>query len=174
MPAWTNISEETIARVRAYLEENEHAPVSTMVDALKLSEAEITFSLPKEMVFRGKGEKTQAILEALPAWGHLTVIVHSAGSIFEFKADFPKGKLGHGFYNLMGKEGQLHGHLRIDEMCDIAFVSKPFRGSQSHYIAFFNEQGRCIFKVYLGRDKKRQLFPEQIERFTQMKQEWAI
>ncbi|MGL4837432.1 MAG: ChuX/HutX family heme-like substrate-binding protein, partial [Shewanella sp.] len=50
-------------------------------------------------------------------------------------------------------------------------VSKPFRGMESFYIGFFTAKGECMFKVYLGRDKKRQLFPEQKELFNQLKQE---
>lgn len=169
-----NITPETIERVEAYLAQDLHSPVSTMVESLGLTEAQITFALPKEMVSHTRGEKTQGILEALPTWGQLTTIIRSAGSIFEVKASFPKGKCGHGFYNLMGREGQLQGHLCIDEISDIAFVSKPFRGTESHYIGFFVNDGRCVFKIYLGRDKKRCLIPEQLALFHAMKQELAI
>jgi hypothetical protein len=125
------------------------------------------------MVTRVAGEHAQVILEQLPEWGSVTTIVHSFGSIFETKANFPKGKQAHGYYNLMGKEGELHGHLRLDLMEHIALVSKSFRGLESHYIGFFDAQGNCVFKVYLGRDKKRQLFPNQVEAFTQLKKEFA-
>ncbi len=91
------------------------------------------------------------------------------GSIFEVKAPFPKGKLARGYYNLMGKEGELHGHLRLDLVEHIALVSKPFMGQESYFIGFFAAQGECVFKVYLGRDKQRNLYPEQIEKFQQLK-----
>lgn len=162
-----------IERVNDYLANDPHTPVSTMAMSLGLSEAEVTFSLPDTMVSRVSHDKSQTILEALPTWGPVTVIVHSVGSIFEFKAEFPKGKVSHGYYNLIGSEGQLHGHLLLEEIGDIALVSKPFRGSESHYIGFFDNKGHCIFKVYLGRDKKRRLFPAQVTRFTAMKLEWT-
>lgn len=165
--------EEVKQKVAAALSEDTATPVSTMSEQLGLNEGAITFALPEEMVTRVSGEHAQAILEQLPEWGPVTTIVHSFGSIFETKAKFPKGKAAHGYYNLMGREGELHGHLRLDLVEHIAFVSKSFRGMESHYIGFFNATGDCVFKVYLGRDKKRQLFPHQIEAFTQIKKEFA-
>ncbi len=166
-------SAEIKKQVTDYLEKEVHTPVSQMCEELSLTEAQVTFALPAEMVTAAKGELAETILAVLPSWGKVTTIVNSGGSVFEVKADFPKGKVMHGFYNLMGRDGQLHGHLRTDLITDIAFVSKPFRGSESHYIGFFTAAGLCMFKVYLGRDKKRQLIPEQIELFHAMKQELA-
>lgn len=158
-------------KVNLMLAADAHTPVAMMAMTLNTSEGEITRCLPSEMACFTRGEQAEHILSLLPSWGRVTTIVACAGSIFEIKADFPKGKIAHGFYNLMGKEGQLHGHLRIDLITDIAFVSKPFRGMDSFYIGFFIASGECMFKVYLGRDKKRQLFPEQIVFFNQLKQE---
>ena len=166
-------SSEIKKQVEDFLANEGDTPISNMVERLGLTEGEITFSLPENMFVRAPAEQAQTILEKFATFGKVTTIVHSGGSIFEFKADFPKGKCAHGYYNLMGKEGQLHGHLRIDLITDIAFVSKPFRGTESHYVGFFDTSGHCIFKIYLGRDAKRQLFSEQIERFNEMKMEWT-
>jgi putative heme utilization carrier protein HutX len=73
----------------------------------------------------------------------------------------------------MGREGELHGHLRLDLVERIALVSKPFRKTESHYLGFFDQAGECVFKIYLGRDKKRQLFPEQVERFMTLKKDFT-
>jgi len=137
-----------------------------------LSEGAITLALPEELMSKTEGKHAETILKLLPTWGTVTTIVHSFGSIFEFKNPFPKGQVSHGYYNIMGKEG-LHGHLRIDLIEHIAFVSKPFRDVESHYIGFYNATGDCIFKVYLGRDKKRQLLPEQIIKFQALKEEYC-
>lgn len=158
-------------RVTTMLATDPHTPVTIMAIELNASEGEITRCLPETMAQFTSGDRAEHILSQLPSWGRLTTIVAAAGSIFEVKANFPKSKMAHGFYNLMGKAGQLHGHLRIDLITDIAFVSKPFRGMESFYIGFFTAKGECMFKVYLGRDKKRQLFPEQKELFNQLKQE---
>ncbi|KOO02658.1 heme utilization cystosolic carrier protein HutX [Vibrio nereis] len=149
-------------------------PVSEMSKQLNLSEGAITFALPNEMVTQVPGEQAQTVLEQLPEWGVMTTIIHSFGSIFESKAPFPRGKVAHGYYNLMGRDGELHGHLRLDLVANIAFVSKPFRNMESHYIAFFTSSGECVFKIYLGRDKKRQLIPEQVSAFKKMKKELSV
>lgn len=165
--------QQVLEAVATMMETDSTVPVSQMATELGATEGEITFVLPSDMVTPVPGEKAQEILEALPAWGKVTTIVHSFGSIFEYKAPFPKGKVAHGYYNLMGREGELHGHLRLDLVANVALVSKPFRKMESHYIGFYDQAGECVFKVYLGRDKKRQLFPEQIEKLELMKKEFA-
>ncbi|MCK6264194.1 heme utilization cystosolic carrier protein HutX [Vibrio sp. ZSDE26] len=153
------------------LAQDDGVAVSTMAQQLGLTEGEVTLALPDECVVTIDGVHTESILIQLPEWGKVTTIVHSFGSIFEFKNPFPKGKTAHGYYNIMGKEG-LHGHLKIDQVKHIAFVSKPFKAMESHYIGFYTHDGHCVFKVYLGRDKSRQLFPQQIEAFQVLKKEF--
>lgn len=145
---------------------------SDIAKQLNLSEFEVVKSLPETMVTLIAGVKAQEILEGLVGFGDVTTIVRLFGSIFEVKAPFPKGKLAHGYYNLMGRNGELHGHLSLDLMHDIALVSKPFRGAESHYFGFFDQDGHSIFKIYLGRDKKRQLLPEQVSAFNVLKQKY--
>ncbi|GLR74332.1 heme utilization cystosolic carrier protein HutX [Aliivibrio sifiae] len=159
-------------KVIELLEQDPSLLPSDIAKQLELSECEVVKLLPEEMVTLVEGSKAQDILEGLVGFGDVTTIIHSFGSIFEVKAPFPKGKLAHGYYNLMGRNGELHGHLRLDLITDIALVSKPFRGSESHYFGFFNQDGHSVFKIYLGRDKKRQLIPEQVSSFIALKQEY--
>ncbi len=136
-----------------------------------MTEFDVVAALPQEMVAIAPGEQAQTILESLVGFGPVTTIVHSFGSIFEVKAPFPKGKVARGYYNLMGREGELHGHLKLDNVKNIALVSKPFMGRESHYFGFFSECGSNIFKVYLGRDEKRELIAEQVTAFRAMQAE---
>ncbi|KJG10145.1 heme utilization cystosolic carrier protein HutX [Photobacterium kishitanii] len=161
--------DELKTRVAEILQQNEQLHAGAIAEQLQVTEGEVVLSLPSELVFPMAGNLAQTIAEALPSWGPVTTIVHSMGSIFEVKAPFPKGKLARGYYNLMGKEGELHGHLRLDLVEHIALVSKPFMGQESYFIGFFAAQGECVFKVYLGRDKQRNLYPAQIEKFQQLK-----
>ncbi len=142
-------------------------PVS-IAERLGVAELAVIEVLPDEMVSIAPGEQAQAILESLVGFGPVTTITHSFGSIFEIKAPFPKGSVAHGYYNLHGQPGELHGHLKLSEVQSVALVSKPFMGKDSHYFGFYTEQGNNIFKVYLGRDEKGELFAEQVERFKQM------
>ncbi|OEF27610.1 heme utilization cystosolic carrier protein HutX [Vibrio rumoiensis] len=138
---------------------------AALAEKLQVSEGEVVSLLPEEMAVVVNGEHIQGILEQLPEWGPVTSIIHSFGSIFEVKAPFPKGKVAHGYYNLMGRDGELHGHLKLDLMDKLALVSKPFRGKESYYFGFFDAQGNSIFKIYLGRDNKRVLLSDQVEKF---------
>jgi putative heme utilization carrier protein HutX len=156
-------------KVAALLADDPKLHAVAIAEKLEVTEGEVVLAFPDELVATLPGEVAKSILEDLPSWGPVTTIVHSMGSIFEVKAPFPKGKEARGYYNLMGKDGELHGHLRLDLVAKIGLVSKTFMGQESYFIGFFAKTGECVFKVYLGRDKHRKLFPEQIEKFQQLK-----
>ena len=124
------------------------------------------FGLPEGKIF--PAHRAEEILTSVAQWGIFTTIIEKGGSIFEIKDRFPEGIVGRGYYNLnmKGDQGALHGHLKLDNIAQIAFVSLPFRGKESYNIAFIAENGETIFKIYLGRDEQRQLFPEQVEHFN--------
>ncbi len=166
------ITETLKQQVVGVLTEHPHWMSSEIAQCLNITESEATQALPDDMVVCLSGEEAQNILTEIVTWGKVTTILHSSGSIFEYKVAFPKGKMAHGYYNLMGREGQLHGHLKLENIDLIALVSKPFRGTDSHYFGFFDHDGACVFKVYLGRDARRKLFPEQVVLFQQLKEEW--
>ncbi|MFP2768474.1 heme utilization cystosolic carrier protein HutX [Oceanisphaera sp. KMM 10153] len=141
-----------------------------MAKRLSVSEWELMCCLPQEMVCLLDGRHAQTVLERVAEWGPVTTIMEVAGSIFEVKASLPRGRLGHGYYNLFGEPGQLHGHLKLDAIRHLALQSKPHRGKEAHAMVFFGADGRCIFKIYLGRDEKGALFPEQITAFHELKE----
>lgn len=136
-----------------------------LASELGIAELDVVAALPQAQRVFLPLTQIDELLQSLPEWGPLTTIVMLSGSVFEFKGDFPQGKFAHGYYNLYSKGDGLHGHLKLDNMRAIALISRPFRGSQSHSINFFGPQGEVVFKVYLGRDKQRVLFPEQVRRF---------
>ncbi|MCA0936547.1 heme utilization cystosolic carrier protein HutX [Vibrio alginolyticus] len=158
-------------QVESLLEQEPQLLPAAMAERLEVSEFDVVAALPNDMVAIAPGEHAQSILESLVGFGPVTSIVQSFGSIFEVKAPFPKGKLARGYYNLMGKEGELHGHLKLETIKHVALVSKPFMGRESHYFGFFSECGSNIFKVYLGRNKQRELIEEQVTAFRAMQAE---
>lgn len=156
-------------RIHELLAEDPGIHPASLASQLGISEWEAVRHLPAELVTLVPAERAEALLADLAEWGPVTTIVESGGSIFEVKAPFPEGKMARGYYNLMGREGELHGHLRLDNVVGIALVSKPFMGKEGHSFQLFGEDGRCIFKVYLGRDEQRQLLPEQVTRFVALR-----
>ncbi|MGP8306012.1 heme utilization cystosolic carrier protein HutX [Vibrio sp. YIC-376] len=158
-------------QVESLIEQEPQLLPLAIAEKLGVSEFEVVAALPQNMVAIAPGEHAQTILEYLAGFGPVTTIVHSFGSIFEVKAPFPKGKVARGYYNLMGREGELHGHLKLENIKHVALVSKPFMGRESHYFGFFSECGSNIFKVYLGRNKQRELIEEQVAAFRAMQAE---
>lgn len=164
----------SIEQIRQHLEANPAAMPSQVAAELSISEFEVVSALPSEQLSILPLEQKDVLLAELPEWGNMTTIISASGSIFEFKGSFPKGKYAHGYYNLITKGDGLHGHLKLDVISAIALISKPFRGTESHSINFFGPQGEVVFKVYLGRDKKRVLLPEQVARFNELKQQLVV
>ena len=77
------------------------------------------------------GSQATMLLEEIADWAWVTTIVLHGGSVFEFKGSFPRGKQGHGFYNLEGDMPGFHGHLNLDLVSHIRFQDKPHRGRES-------------------------------------------
>jgi putative heme utilization carrier protein HutX len=137
-----------------------------------------------EIVAKEHGVTTRAVVEALPvemrrfapgsafaeamadiaAWGEVTLIIHSEDGVMEFTGSVPRGEVGRGYFNLMGRTG-FHGHLRHERCAVIAFVERPFMGRNSASVLFVNIDGGFMFKVFVGRDEKRELLAEQLARF---------
>ena len=158
-----------LCRQLAELSEKEMS-VSTQELAARfgVSEYQLVAALPEEMAVMAHGSWAQLLLEELTGWGPLTTIVESEGSIFEFKGAFPAGKPGHGYFNLSGGSG-LGGHLKIDDLGHICFLSLPFMGLESHSVQFFNAAGTVLFSVYVGREN-RQLIPAARESFFALRE----
>lgn len=154
-------------QIASLLAENPNMITLEIATQLNVPEGEVLINLPDEFVRAFPAERAEEIFKTISEWGVFTTIIEKAGSIFEIKDRFPSGIVGRGYYNLnmKGDEGALHGHIKLDTIAHIAFVSIPFRGKESYNIAFIATTGETIFKVYLGRDEQRNLFPHQVEYF---------
>ncbi|WOX04536.1 heme utilization cystosolic carrier protein HutX [Microbulbifer pacificus] len=161
-------------KIRELLASESGYTLEQMAEKLDTSVREIVAHLPEEMASLAGSEAVWQLIGELPSWGKVTAIVQSEGSVFEFKGEFPKGSIAHGYYNFMHHKNPFHGHLLVAGITEVAFVSKPHRGTESHSMVFLAPSGNCVFKVFLGRDAERQLIPEQVERFKQLKQQLAV
>lgn len=158
-------------QVASILADNPNIITLEIASQLQRPEGDILCALPAEFVRLFPADRAEEIFKTISQWGIFTTIIEKEGSIFEIKDRFPSGVVARGYYNLNMKEdeGALQGHLKLDNIGQIAFVSLPFRGKESYNIAFIAPNGQTIFKVYLGRDEKRQLFPEQVSQFKSFK-----
>lgn len=129
--------------------------------------------LPEGMCRWITGEHFIDVLRDISAWGDINFVVHTKDCVVEVEGPMPGGTPAHGFYNL--KAGSpLHGHLRHGNCHAIAFVRRPFMGMATLSVQFFNADGDAMFKIFVGRDKSRQLKADQVERFAQLESHFAV
>ena len=121
-------------------------------------------ALPKAMRSFASAECFIEVMNEVATWGDVTLIVHTEDGIMEFTGPIPSGQVGRGYFNLMAATG-FHGHLRHERCAGLAFVERPFMGKLSVLIVFFNLDGGIMFKVFVGRDEKRELKSDQLAAF---------
>jgi len=125
--------------------------------------ADLISCLPAEQATSINGDRFADVMNEIAGWGEITFLVHTDDVILEAKGTVPEGDDTEEMYNLHGKP--IGGHLRKMNCASIAFVSRPLFSSDTHSVQFFNHDGGCMFKIYLGRDEDRQLIPEQVAAF---------
>jgi putative heme utilization carrier protein HutX len=123
--------------------------------------------LPTTAAQSVSGARFAEIWSDLVDWGPVTFIVHTEDGVFETKAPLPPGSEARGYFNIHG-ESPLGGHLRIARCAAIYFVDRPFFGRRSCSLQFINIDGGAMFKVFVGRDEKRELLADQLARFGRL------
>ncbi len=145
-----------------------------------------------EAVARDVGLPTQVVLEATPAaerhfvppekfeslwkemagWGEVLFIVHTPDIVLECEGSLPIGSFGAGYYNIHG-DSPIGGHIRAENCRAIYIVDRLFHGRRSCSVQFFNAAGEAMFKVFVRRDKARNLLADQLACFEAMKASYA-
>lgn len=125
--------------------------------------------LPEDLRVFAPGTAAEMAMTDIANWGPVTLLVHSADLVLECKGPLPLGRFGHGYYNL--QDGSpIGGHIRLDRCAAIGFLRRPFMGADdSCAVIFFNPEGDAMFKIFVGRDDKRQLLSDQVARFCALR-----
>lgn len=141
-----------------------------------------------EALAREVGLPTQVVLEATPeaerifvspdafeglwqemtTWGDVLFIVHTPDIVLECEGSLPIGSFGVGYYNIHG-DSPIGGHIRAENCRAIYIVDRLFHGRRSCSVQFYNAAGEAMFKVFVRRDKDRNLMPEQLALFEAMR-----
>lgn len=161
--------EELRALVAEKLVEEPNFMPQMLADKIGVPLERIFAALPDEMRARAPGEAFIEIWEAMTEWEKVTFMASTSGAILEIPCRLPKGKTGHGMYNLMDKSNPLCGHLLMQKIASVWFVSKPLFGLESHSVQFLDAEGGQCFGVYLGRNEKREIIPAVKEAFLALK-----
>ena len=150
--------------LESVLAENPGAIVEEVAREHRVTTREVVTALPKAMRKFVTGSAFIDVMKDVGSWGDVTLIIHTDDGIMEFGGPVPAGEVGRGYYNVPGSKG-FHGHLRHERCAGIAFVERPFMNKLSASILFFNIDGGIMFKIFVGRDEKRELKADQMERF---------
>jgi putative heme utilization carrier protein HutX len=150
--------------LESVLAENPGAIVEEVAREHRVTTREVVTALPKAMRRFVVGSAFIDVMKDVGNWGDVTLIIHTDDGIMEFGGPVPAGEVGRGYYNVPGSKG-FHGHLRHERCAGIAFVERPFMNKLSASILFFNIDGGIMFKIFVGRDEKRELKADQMDKF---------
>ncbi len=159
-----NLSVETREAVVASLNANPGVVLEQIAKQYEVTTADVVACLPENEVSTIDGGAFVQVMLEIATWGEVTFLVNTGDLILEIKGIVPKGEMARGYYNLHGKP--LGGHLKPDNCVSISFVSRKLFSNDTHSVQFYSKDGSCMFKIYLGRDEKRQLIAEQVEKFV--------
>jgi putative heme utilization carrier protein HutX len=133
-----------------------------------VSTFEVVRALPADHRSIVGGARFEEIMQALTQWGEVLFIVHTPDIVLECAGPVPPGSFARGYYNLHG-DSPIGGHLKAENCTHIALVSRPFMGRPSRSLQFFNGAGEAMFKVFVRRDAQRNLLPDQVQRFDELR-----
>jgi hypothetical protein len=170
------ILEETEKRaidaVKAALAEKPDGVLESLAEQYGVSYRDALDCLAPEQRQKASPEDFETIWHDMTTWGPVMFIVHTVNGVFETKAPLPPGTLGRGYFNIHG-ESPVGGHLKMERCAAIYFIDRPFFGRRSCSIQFVDRDGGAMFKVFVGRDDKRELLPEQLTRFEALRERRA-
>jgi putative heme utilization carrier protein HutX len=152
------------AALREKLAAEPGAVIETVAKETGATLRDIVEALPAGMRRFAPASAFVAVMDEVAKWGEVTVIVHTDDGVMEFGGPVPPGKVAQNYFNLSGRTG-FHGHLRHERCAGIAFVERPFFGRLSASILFLNVDGGIMFKIFVGRDEKRELIGHQLDAF---------
>ena len=155
------------ANLVSVLADNPGAIVEEVAKEHRVTTRDVVQALPQAMRKFVAGAAFIDVMKDVGAWGDVTLIVHTDDGIMEFGGPVPAGEVARGYYNVPGSKG-FHGHLRHERCAGIAFVERPFMGRLSASILFFNVDGGIMFKIFVGRDDKRELKADQLDAFRKL------
>lgn len=155
------------AALRARLAAEPGAIIESVAKDTGATLREVVEALPDEMRRFAPASAFVPVMDDVAKWGDVTVIIHTDDGVMEIGGSIPPGKVAKEYFNLSGKIG-FHGHLRHERCAGIAFVERPFFGRLSASILFLNVDGGIMFKIFVGRDDKRELLPDQLAAFRKL------
>ena len=112
--------------------------------------------LPAGQAVAIAGDRFEELWTGLTTWGTVLFIVHTEDIVLECEGALPPGTSSHGYFNIHG-DSPIGGHIKASNCARIVFVDRAFHGRRSCSVQFLNAAGNAMFKVFVRRDKQREL-----------------
>lgn len=163
----------SMEKLRIAVKEKPNRMMSDLAKEFGISEEEAVFMLPEEMRVSAPVDDFEKIWQQLCTWEKATFISITPGAVVEYSGSLPQGSFGHGMFNLHQAGIPLGGHLFVNNLGAIWFLSKPHFGKESHSIQFYSKEGTSMFSVYIGRGEDKELLPSVMEQYQTMRAAYA-
>lgn len=153
----TPTTEETAA-INELLSAQRPVTLSSLAAALGMTELEAARRLSSDQaafVTGNASERFDEVWASLAEWTKATLFIMHEGHVFEIEAKLSTGKRAMGYYNILGKDAVVGGHIAFEQIGAIAFLNIPFMGRESLCVVFFTPDGRTSFSVYAGRENHK-------------------
>ena len=158
-----------ISRIDAALAEKPDGILEMVAGKCEASLWQVFQRLPEGQAVSIAGEEFEKVWAALTAWGNVLFIVHTDDIVLECEGALPPGTSSHGYFNIHG-DSPIGGHIKASSCVHIVFVDRPFHGRRSCSVQFLNAAGNAMFKVFVRRDKSRELLADQVKLFEGLRE----
>jgi putative heme utilization carrier protein HutX len=163
---------EKMARVRQMLAEKPDGVIEAVAREVGVPTLAVLRETPEDQRVAIAAEHFEALWQELATWGTVLFIVNTPDIVLECEGALPVGSFGHGYYNIHG-DSPIGGHIRAGNCRAIYLVDRQFHSRRSCSVQFYNGAGEAMFKVFVRRDKARELLADQLASFEALKTRFA-
>jgi heme iron utilization protein len=162
-----NIAVDT-AKIRAALAAKPDGVLEAIARQEKVPLRAVLAELPAGEATFIEGGRFEEIWSELTGWGEVLFLIHTKDIVAEVEGSLPAGTQGQGYFNIHG-DSPIGGHIKADNCKEIFLIDRAFHGRRSCSVQFFNGEGESMFKIFVRRDKERNLLPDQLQKFEVLK-----
>ena len=164
----TIAEKDVAARIDEALREKPDGILEMVAGKADASLWQVFQRLPTGQAVAIAGDRFEELWAGLTTWGTVLFIVHTEDIVLECEGALPPGTSSHGYFNIHG-DSPIGGHLKASNCARIVFVDRVFHGRRSCSVQFLNAGGNAMFKVFVRRDKQRELLVEQVALFEALR-----
>lgn len=167
-------NEELKLKAKEYLAENKSGILNALIEEFNVNALQVVHALPYEVCGMANPDSFELIWKEICSWEKAVLHIAHLENYFAFEGKFAQGKQGHGYYNLTYNDGSpIAGHLKIDALACIAFLTLKSHQSEAKYLAFINKEGEITYTIHVP--KKDVTMLESISKsFENMKDTYSL